>query len=68
MVYSDALNIVLMPETVNKYLYLKEAFMFKFVRDVDDKKSYECGLCSLISEVSNHKLNLRGIKYGRELY
>jgi hypothetical protein len=68
MVYSDALNIVVMPETVNKYLYLKEAFMFKFVRDVDDKKSYECGLCSLISEVSNHKLNLRGIKYGRELY
>jgi len=68
MVEGDALNIVLMPEAVDKYLYLKEAFMYKFVRGIDNKKSYECGLCSFISQVINHRLNLGGIKYGRDFY
>jgi len=68
MVYSDAINIVLMPEAVDKYLYLKEAFMYKYVRDIDNKKSYDCGVCSLISQVTNHKLNIVGIKCGRDLY
>ncbi len=68
MIYSDAINIVLMPEAVDKYLYLKEAFMYKYVRGIDNKKSYDCGVCSLISQVSNHKLNIAGIKYGHDLY
>ncbi len=68
MVNGDTLNIVLMPEAVDKYLYLKEAFMYKFVRGMNNKKSYECGLCSLISQVINHKLNINGIKYGRDIY
>ena len=68
MVYSDSINIVIMPEAVNKYLYLKEAFMYKYVRDDSNKKSYDCGLCSLISQIIDHKLNIRGIKPGRELY
>ena len=68
MVEGEALNIVLTPEAVNKYLYLKEAFMYKFVRNINDKKSYKCGLCSLISQVTNHKLNISGIKYGNEFY
>jgi hypothetical protein len=68
MVYSEAINIVVMPEVVDQHLYLKEAFMYKFVRGIDDKKFYDCGLCSLISQVIDHKLNIRGIKTGRDLY
>jgi len=68
MVYSDAINIVLMPEAVDKYLYLKEAFMYKYVRSIDNKKSYDCGVCSLISQVTNHKLNIAGIIYGPDIY
>lgn len=68
MVNSESINIVLMPESVDKYLYLKEAFMYKFAKESDDKKSYKCGACSLVSQVTNLKLNIRGIKLGSELY
>ncbi|RTL58801.1 MAG: hypothetical protein EKK37_10785 [Sphingobacteriales bacterium] len=68
MVDGDAVNIVLVPEAVNKYLYLKQAFMYKYVRSIDNKRSYDCGLGSLISEVVDHKLNIMGIKYGRDIY
>ena len=68
MVYSDSINIVIMPEVVDKYLYLKEAFMYKFVRSVENKKTYECGVCSLISQVVDLKLNIKGIKTGSDLY
>lgn len=68
MVYSNAINIVLMPEAVDKFLYLKEAFMYKYVKSVDNLKAYECGLCSLISQVINKKLNIAEIKYGNEFY
>jgi hypothetical protein len=68
MAESEAINIVLMPSAVDKYLYLKEAFMYKFVRDINNKKSYACGLCSLISQVTDHKLNISDIKYGEAFY
>jgi len=68
MVNGDALNVVLMPDTVDKYLYLKEAFMYKFVRGTENKKSYKCGICSYISQVNDHRLNIEGIKLGNDLY
>jgi hypothetical protein len=68
MVHSESINLVLMPKAVDKYLYLKEAFMYKYVREADNKKSYVCGVCSLVSQVDNHRLNITGIKLGSKLY
>ena len=67
MVYGDAVNIVLMPQSVNRYLVADDCFIFKYIRDLENKKRFETDICSKPSKVSNGKLNITNVVWGREL-
>ena len=66
MVYGQAINVVLIPHAVDRYLKLQEVFMFKYIRDSNDPKVFDTEICSLPKIPQNGILNISGIKWGRE--
>jgi hypothetical protein len=67
MVYGQAINVVLMPYTVDQYLNLEDVFMFKYIRDLKNSKVFETDICSQPTNAKNGKLNIKGIKWGRDI-
>lgn len=67
MVYGDAVNIILMPHTVDGYLKADDCFMFKYIRGIDNEKYFDTDICSKPGKVSESKLNIRDVIWGREL-
>ena len=61
MTENEGVNIVLMPEAVDKYLNLKQVFMYKFSRDPNNPKYYHSGKCSQIAEVTEERFYIFGI-------
>ena len=57
----EGLNIVLTPHAVDKFLDLKEVFMYKCMRDPKGTKLLYGGKCSNISEVKDQKFAISGI-------
>lgn len=66
MVYGDAVNIVLMPEAVNKFLKAEDCFIFKYIRAMENKKSFDTDICSKPAKVTNGKLNITNVIWGRQ--
>jgi hypothetical protein len=67
MVYGDAVNIVMMPHAVDQYLKADDCFIFKYIRGLDNKKSFETNICSKPSKVLAGKLNISDVVWGRKL-
>ena len=67
MVYGDAVNIVMMPQAVDQYLKPEDCFLLKYIRDLKKKKYFDTDICSKPSKVSNGKLNIKEVVWGREL-
>lgn len=67
MVYGDAVNIVMMPHAVDQYLKADDCFIFKYLRAEDNVKSFETNICSKPSKVSDGKLNISDIIWGRKI-
>jgi hypothetical protein len=67
MVYGNAVNIVMMPHAVDKYLQADDCFIFKYIRAEDNEKSFETDICSKPSKVLDGKLNISDIIWGRQL-
>lgn len=65
MVYGQAINVVLMPRAVDKYLKLMDVFMFKYVRGLGNSKSFKTCICSKPNLANNGKLNISNINWGR---
>ena len=68
MIHGEALNIVLVPEAVEEFLYLKEAFMYKFFRDPLNMKHWTGGICSNVATVENKCFEITGILSGNEIF
>lgn len=67
MVYGDAVNIALMPHAVDHYLTPDVCFIFKYIRSLDNKKNFETDICSKPEKVTNGKLNISDVVWGREI-
>lgn len=67
MVYGDAVNIALMPGAVDLNLSADDCFIFKYVRGIENKKYFETDICSMPTKVSNGKLNIGEVVWGRQL-
>ena len=67
MLYGNAVNIVMMPHAVDKYLQADDCFIFKYVRAEDNEKNFETDICSKPSKVLEGKLNICDIIWGRQL-
>lgn len=67
MVYGNAVNIVMMPHAVDKYLKADDCFIFKYIRSEDNKKSFETDICSIPLKVLQGKLNIQQVVWGRKL-
>lgn len=61
MTEMEGLNIVLTPQAVDKFLELKEAFMYKCIRDPKNSKSFNGCECSSIAEVKDGKFSIARI-------
>jgi hypothetical protein len=66
MVYGDAVNIVMMPHAVDRYLKADDCFIFKYIRGLENAKYFETDICSNPSKVSGGKLNIGHVVWGRE--
>jgi hypothetical protein len=55
MTENNGLNVVLTPDTVDKFLNLKSAFMIKFSRNPDNFKNFGVEQCTDEAKVTNHE-------------
>lgn len=67
MVYGDAVNIAMIPSAVDKYLAADDCFIFKYIRALKDNKQFDTDICSKPTKVTNGKLNITEVVWGREL-
>lgn len=56
-----------MPHAVDQHIQADDCFIFKYIRVKDNKKSFETDICNQPSKVSEGKLNISNVVWGRQV-